>query len=218
MFNPKKYTEIKAKPLPVILMLDISGSMCGSKINQLNIAVRDLLESFRNSSTYDTEIQLSIITYAWDAISIPEDGTLLPAKEFEFERELMAGGMTSMGAALTKAKIMVENRDVIPSRAYRPTIVLVTDGQPNDDFVGPMEDFINHGRSSKCDRMALAIGADADKELLKDFIDGTGNQLFEASDASQIIEFFKRVTMSVAVKSKSVNQKMLESPNKEIRK
>ena len=35
-----------AKPLPVFLLLDVSGSMSGDKINQLNNAVEEMIASF----------------------------------------------------------------------------------------------------------------------------------------------------------------------------
>ena len=41
-FNPADYTAPKPKPLPVILLLDTSGSMYGDKISALNVAVRKM--------------------------------------------------------------------------------------------------------------------------------------------------------------------------------
>ena len=38
MFDPKKFTTPAAKPLPVVLLLDVSSSMSGDKIDNLNKA------------------------------------------------------------------------------------------------------------------------------------------------------------------------------------
>ena len=101
---------------------------------------------------------------------------------------------------------MIEDKEITPSRAYRPTIVLVSDGQPNDTgWERAMDDFINTGRSKKCDRMAMAIGSDADENVLKRFIDGTEHELFYANNAGQLYEFFRYVTMSVTTRSRSQN-------------
>jgi uncharacterized protein YegL len=78
-------------------------------------------------------------------------------------------GMTPLGTALQMAKAMIEDKDVVPSRAYRPTVVLVSDGGPNDAWEKPLNAFISDGRSAKCDRMAMAIGADADEAVLGKF-------------------------------------------------
>ena len=38
-----------------------------------------------------------------------------------------------MGSAFTIAHQLLEDREAIPSRAYRPALVLVSDGLPTDD-------------------------------------------------------------------------------------
>ena len=48
-FDPSKYTVAKARPLPVILLLDRSGSMSGEKISTLNSAVNDMIQSFKTA-------------------------------------------------------------------------------------------------------------------------------------------------------------------------
>jgi uncharacterized protein YegL len=111
--------------------------------------------------------------------------------------------MTPLGTALQMAKEMIEDKDVVPSRAYRPTVVLVSDGGPNDAWEKPLNAFISDGRAAKCDRMAMAIGADADEVVLEKFIEGTPNNLFYAENAKQLRDFFKFVTMSVTIRTKS---------------
>jgi uncharacterized protein YegL len=61
-FDPSKFTAPKAKPLPVILLLDVSGSMSGDKIRNLNDAVRDMLDTFSDTENGETEIHVAIIT------------------------------------------------------------------------------------------------------------------------------------------------------------
>ena len=84
-------------------------------------------------------------------------------------------------------------------------IQLVSDGKPTDTWENALAEFITLGRSSKCDRMAMAIGAEADTAMLGKFITGTGHELFHADQASSIQEFFRRVTMSVVSRTHSQN-------------
>ena len=51
--------------------------------------------------------------------------------------------------------------------------------------------------------MAMAIGADADEVVLGKFIEGTKNSLFYAENAKQLRDFFKFVTMSVTIRTRS---------------
>ena len=62
-FDPTKFTAPSAKPLPVILLLDVSGSMQGEKIRNLNAAVMDMLGTFRDSQSGEVEIHVAIITF-----------------------------------------------------------------------------------------------------------------------------------------------------------
>lgn len=198
-FDPSKFTAAKAKPLPVILLLDVSGSMGGEKIRNLNDAVRDMLEVFRDTENSETEIWVAIITFG-DQVKLHQK--LVSAGQIQWQ-DLSADGPTPLGVALQMAKAMIEDKDVVPSRAYRPTVVLVSDGQPTDDWENPLKGFISDGRSGKCDRMAMAIGAQADETVLGKFIEGTPNGLFYSENAKQMRDFFKFVTMSVTVRTKS---------------
>src|SRR5574344_2019115 len=58
-----KYTVSAARPLPVILLLDGSGSMYGEKIASLNSAVNEMIESFKSLSAKEVDINLAIITF-----------------------------------------------------------------------------------------------------------------------------------------------------------
>ena len=200
-FNPADYIVPTAKPIPVLLLLDTSGSMAGPKIDTLNSAVRQMLTAFSKEGPREVEVRVSIITFG---SSVTRLQPFTPVSSIDFH-PLTADGMTPLGTALRAAKDMIEDKNETPGRAYRPTVVLVSDGQPNDQWEEPLRAFISEGRSSKCDRMAMAIGYDADKNILSRFIEGTQNPLFEAHQASEIQRFFKFVTMSVTTRMHSIN-------------
>lgn len=218
-FDPSKYTVAKAKPLPVVLLLDTSSSMNAggeqSKIAELDSAVRDMIKDFAHEELLETEIQVSVITFGYDGVKLALSYTNASKVEM---KKLEAQGNTPMGTALRMAKDMIEDKETTPSRAYRPLVILCSDGAPNDDWEAPMDNFIKDGRSSKCDRMAMAIGSDANEAVLKRFIEGTENPLFYAKDASSMHKFFKFVTMSVATRSHSQNPNVIMKiePPKEI--
>jgi uncharacterized protein YegL len=204
MFDPKKFTVSESKPIPVILLLDVSSSMDGTKIDSLNMAVREMLDAFQHSAG-ETAIVLAVITFGGQVECLYDPPYKKPA-EIQW-KDLQIAGNTPMGMALKMAKAMIEDKDTTKSSWYRPLAILVSDGQPNDSWEQPLEAFIKEGRSAKCDRMAMAIGHDADEDVLKRFIEGKSNPLFYAHDAKDIQKFFKLVTMSVSLRIKS------EDPN-----
>jgi len=202
MFDPSKFTVSRAKPLPVYLLLDVSGSMSGSKIDNLNLAVSQMLRAFAEEEKNESLITVAVITFGGSAqVAFPPK----PASEVVKWTDLQAAGLTPLGAALTIAKDMIEDKTVTPSRAYRPVAILVSDGQPNDEWEAPLNAFVKEGRSTKCDRLAMAIGSDADEDVLSRFLEGTPHQVAYAENAPKLHEFFKRLTMSVTMRCRSTN-------------
>ena len=145
----------KAKMLPVILLLDVSGSMSyDGKIDELNGSVREMLQSFTEEQVIQSEINVSIITFGSE-VKLHTD--LTPAKDVNFV-DLAADGCTCMGKAFNMAFEMIEDKTSIPKNAYRPVVVLVSDGEPYDptdanriEFKKQLERFTKEGRSSKCE-------------------------------------------------------------------
>jgi uncharacterized protein YegL len=116
-----------------------------------------------------------------------------------------------MGGAFTMLKELIEDKVQIPSRSYKPTIVLLTDGIPTDDFLSPMNELINDGRSSKAFRIAMAIGDDADHNMLSKFV-SSPEYLVLGDSARDIRKFFRFVTMSVTQRMKSQTPDMQQIP------
>lgn len=208
MAELKELVAQEARPLPVILLLDVSGSMAGGKIQSLNLAVKEMLKTFSSSESIRAEIHVGIITFG-DKASIHTK--LQPASKIGFT-EFMADGMTPMGEAFSICKSIVEDRDIVPSRAYRPSIILVTDGLPDPDsgWELKLKALISEGRSAKCDRWAMGIGDDCDENMLRQYLNNPNAKVFHGEDATEIVNFFRYVTMS------TVHQANNPDPNKPV--
>ena len=216
-FDVTQFASSKAKPLPVILLLDESGSMSGDKINKLNEAVRKMLGSFKKEETQASEFLVSIIGFGGidngDGTGARIINAPTSATQIGFGG-VSAHGMTPLGGGRNLTKNIVEDKEQTPSRAYRPLVVLVTDGHPNDNWEQSFIDFIEYGRSAKCDRMALAVGGDTDMSMLNRFVAGTGHEVFTTNQADGIVKFFKFVTMSVVTRTRSQNPNLVPSDKK----
>jgi uncharacterized protein YegL len=204
MSKPEEFTVSEARPLPVILLLDSSGSMEGNNINILNAAVREMLQSFASEDDISAAIHVGVIQFGR---TVGWHQPLLPVEEVISQwSDLTAIGKTPLGQALTLLRNSLEDRNIVSSRAYRPTIVLVSDGKPTDDWGGPMAELLASPRASKAARFAMGIGADADSVILSQFIDtADGSRVFEAHEAGRIQKFFRFVTMSVTTRTRSGN-------------
>ncbi len=192
MSSLKEFTVQSARPLPIIVLADISGSMgSDGKIQALNHAVREMIEAFQDEADLRAEIHVSVITFGGQAKT---HLTLGPARNAKWS-DLGAAGGTPMGAAFDLARQMIEDRDVVSSRSYRPTVVLVSDGQPTDDWPPPLAAFLASERGGKAFRMALAIGADADNDALKAFLADPSGRGDRAREAEQNRKFFPLVAV-----------------------
>ncbi|MBY6093952.1 vWA domain-containing protein [Ferrimonas balearica] len=194
------------RPLPVILLCDTSGSMSvDGKIEALNEAVKQMVATFSEESRIRAEIQVGLITFGQGVI---EHLPLTAAKDITNVVPMQAAGLTPLGAALNRTRMLLEDKEIIPSRAYRPVIVLVSDGYATDDWEAPLEALNRSERASKVSRIAMAIGQDADRIMLEDFIDDPEAPLFEAQHARDIHKFFRAVTMSVTTRTRSANPEL----------
>lgn len=202
MSKLKEFIVSSARPLPVIVLADVSGSMgVDGKIEALNYAVREMIEAFQDESDLRAEIRVSVVTFGGQSrVHLP----LGPARDASW-CDLGASGGTPMGAAFDLARQMIEDKETVPGRAYRPTIVLVSDGQPTDAWQPQLQALLGSERGGKAFRMALAIGADADQAVLQSFLADPEARVHRADEARQIRQFFQLVTMSVSARSRSAN-------------
>ena len=192
-----------ARPLPVIVLADVSGSMgANGKIAALNVAVAEMISTFAEEDDCRAEIHVAVITFGADGAKLYHP--LTPANETSWV-PMAAAGRTPMGAAFALVQQMLEDKVIVPSRAYRPTIVLVSDGVPTDAWQGPLQSLLSSERASKAMRFAMGIGADTDSKTLTEFIGNEGGRVFEAHEAREIKKFFRWVTMSVTMRSRSAN-------------
>ncbi|HFF1288816.1 TPA: VWA domain-containing protein [Escherichia coli] len=118
---------------PCILLLDVSGSMSGRPINELNTGLVTFRDELLADSLALKRVELGIVTFGPVHVEQPftSAANFLPPI-------LFAQGDTPMGAAITKALDMVEERKR-EYRAngisyYRPWIFLITDGAPTDEW------------------------------------------------------------------------------------
>lgn len=198
----KSFAVPEARPLPVIVLADVSGSMAeNGKIDALNVALRDMVASFAKEGRLRAEIQVGLITFGGKTAK--EHLPLVAAHSIASIDRFTADGGTPMGAAFDVARELLEDRERIPSRAYRPVLVLVSDGAPTDDWEDALARLQNSERGKKVTRFAMAIGADADKDMLANFANDREAPVFEAHESRDIMRFFRAVTMSVVARSAS---------------
>ena len=199
----------KPRPLPIVVTVDRSGSMgSNGKIDALNLALKDFVNSLKDEDRIKAEIHIALFSFGGNTATCDIPFTSINQVVLP---NYKAEGRTPMGASFSSIKSLIEDKIQIPSRSYKPTIILLTDGIPTDDYESPMNALINEGRSSKAFRIAMAIGDDADQNMLSKFV-STPEYLITGESARDIRKFFRFVTMSVTQRMKSQTPDMLQVP------
>lgn len=198
----KKFAVAKARALPVIILADTSGSMSvGGKIAALNEAVQNMVSTFRQESARQAEIQVGLITFGGDKAEMHLP--LAKASEIEAMQPLDAIGRTPMGHAFELATEVLEDKELITSRDYRPVLILLSDGIPTDNWKDGLARLTTSERGRKTSRFSMAIGAEANIDVLEAFNNDLEAPVFKANEARDIHRFFRAVTMSVTARSQS---------------
>lgn len=198
----KEFTQSPLRSLPVVLLADTSASMGRlGKIEAMNQSVRDMLASFARQGDLRGPIQVAVVTFGGEArLHLP----LVAASEAQAAwSDMQAGGGTPLGRAMQIAAELMEDQGAIPSRAFRPVVILVSDGRPGDNWQVGLDRLARRGRAQKAERVALAIGSDADETILAEFVSDANKRVFRAEDAGKIRTSFRFLTMSVTARSRS---------------
>jgi uncharacterized protein YegL len=125
-----------------------------------------------------------------------------PVRVDAFEwHDLEAGGETRMGEAL----LMIADglsASKATGRQLPPVIVLVSDGYPSDDIDQALERFFALDLARAAMRIGIAIGGDADLEILERFINQKAIAPLRANNAPMLVQYMKWAT-TAPVKSVS---------------
>jgi uncharacterized protein YegL len=188
--------ELATRPLHFIWVADSSGSMAtDGKIQALNTAIREAIPHMQKVADENPNAQVLVraIQFASGAqwhISQPT-----PVDDFKWA-DLSAQGETDMGKALS----MVADQLKIPpmtDRALPPVLVLVSDGQPTDDFNKGLRDLMEQPWGKKAVRIAIAIGTDADHDVLQKFIGHSELKPLQANNPEALVKYIKWVSTAV---------------------
>ena len=115
--------------------------------------------------------------------------------------DVTISGITDMGAAM---KMMARELSVdnMPDRGLPPVIVLVSDGQPTDDFKSGLQELFAQPWGKRAVRMAIGIGDDADLDVLRQFIAHPEIEPLTAHNSGDLVQYIKYMS-TVVLKSAS---------------
>jgi uncharacterized protein YegL len=187
--------------LPIFLLLDVSESMAGDGLRQLQHGIERLASGLRRDPHALESVYLSAIAFAGKA------RTLAPLTELAtfYPPRLPLGSGTSLGAGMLHLMDEID-KNVIKSSVerkgdWRPVVYLMTDGKPTDDIDAAVQRW--HAQyASRVTLVAIAIGAHASLTALHRFTDNVLR--LDATTDDDFKRYVDWVTQSVVAQSRAV--------------
>lgn len=203
--------ETPRRKMTLFFLIDTSGSMSGNKIGAVNDAIRNTLPIIKEISDAnpDSEINVAALEFSNATRWLYSEPKL--ASEFVWQ-DVAAGGLTSLGAACLELNNKLSRSHGFmksASGSYAPAIILLSDGGPTDDFQSGIEKLRTNSWFKAAIKVAIAIGEDADKNVLKEFC---GNM--EAVITVHNIEALKQIIRVVAVTSSQIGSQSATAGDK----
>ncbi len=193
--------ELSSRPLHFIWMADCSGSMSvDGKMQALNYAIRNAIPEMRRVADENPNAQVLVRAVKFSDGAQWHITNPTPVQDFNWV-DLQAKGVTDLGKALG----MVADQLKMPpmsERALPPVLVLVSDGQPTDEFNSGLKALMDEPWGKKAVRIAIAIGSDADLEVLQKFIGHPELKPLQANNPEALVNYIKWASTAV-VKSAS---------------
>lgn len=160
--------------VPVCLCLDVSGSMFGDPIQELNDGVRQFYDAIRSDEVALYSAEICIVTFGGQHPEcIVDFSTLALQPEAPV---LTTSGSTPMGEAVNLALDLLERRkDEYKDKGvdyYQPWLVLMTDGAPNghpSELTRAIDRTVEMINARKLTIYPIGIGNDADMNTLARF-------------------------------------------------
>lgn len=201
---------LATRPLHFFWICDCSGSMQDdSKIQALNNAIRETIPQMRQEadSNPNAEVLVRVLKFSTNVQWHLAEPT--PVANFTWN-DLDAGGLTAMGKALS---VIAEELKTPPmaERALPPVLVLITDGQPTDDFETGLKRLLEQPWGKKAVRIAIAIGEDADQKILQQFIGHNELKPLQANNAETLVKYIRWASTAI-LKSVSSPTSQTKSP------
>jgi uncharacterized protein YegL len=183
------------RPLHFIWILDTSGSMAGDKIQQLNFAIKEAIQPMQDTASGNPSAQVLVRAVTFSSGARWHLPTPTPVADFKWS-DVSAGGLTDMGKALT---LVAEQLRIPPmtDRALPPVLMMISDGQPTDDFGSGLKTLMAERWARKAVRLAIAVGRDADRNVLSKFMGNPELQPLQANNAPDLVNYIRWASTSV---------------------
>nr|WP_322625427.1 TerY-C metal binding domain-containing protein [uncultured Flavobacterium sp.] len=188
--------------LPICFLIDISESMVGEPIQQVEEGIAMIVETLKSDPYALETVWISVVVFAG------QPKTLVPLQELVnfYPPRFPIGGGTSLSKGL--GHLMHELRRNIVKTTYaqkgdwKPIVFLFTDGVPTDDTTAAITEWKQNWQRS-ANMVAISFGNETDTSLLGQLTEHVLH--FKNTTPQSYKDFFRWVSDSIKTSSVSVD-------------
>lgn len=195
--------ELQKKLLPIIYVIDSSGSMdADGNMTKVNEAIKDTMDILKAKAAEnaDAEILVGALKFATGAEWVFNG--LLSTDDF-YWNDIQAGGMTYLGDALEKLNAKMSRSEFFADKiGYKcPVLIFMSDGYPNDpgdSWKKSLEKIRQNKWFKNSIKIAMAVGGDADVNVLTEVVDNNPEGVIVIEETDKLKDLIVAVSLTAS--------------------
>lgn len=168
--TPFNIAAINEPHLPVLILLDTSGSMNGKPLEEAVQGYNNFLAQTMLDEQAKKRVDVAVMTFCGSGVKLVEDFKPLSMMSEQPPLNLKAEGNTPLGLAIEKAVEQLRERCRVYHEAgvpcYKPWLFLLTDSMSTDDLTRAKQLIREREDSGRLKTIAVAVN-NADLDVLK---------------------------------------------------
>lgn len=183
---------IPRRTMVVFFVMETSGSMKGSMIGEVNSFMEELISEMKDlaESKADAQIKVAVLEFSTGAQWLTPNGPV-EVENFVWN-DLDASGVTDFGDACRELNKKLSTKAFMQeaTRSFAPVIFLVSSNGPTDDYQESLEALHQNNWFKHANKVAVAIGKDADRTFLESFT-GTIENVLDVHNSAMLRKMIK---------------------------
>lgn len=198
---------IPRRVMTLFLLIDSSGSMStNGNMGKVNGAIEEMIPLLRDVSDEqsDAEIKLAVLEFSSGCKWVTGDNGPVSLDDYDWN-DMTAGGLTDMGAAFRELESKLSRNAFMNNAAgnYAPVIILLTDGEPTDDYRSGLKILQHNNWFRHAVRVAISVDSGAN-DVLAEFTGSSETVLRYNSQKSDLKKLLTRLAVvSSTIQSRS---------------
>ena len=203
-------STLQRRILNLLFVIDVSGSMRGERIGQVNYALEDIFKELRNREDLNSQLSVGLMTFCDRASWLTPHP--IPLEDYAFTPIKVQPYFTYYGNAfLELERVLHRSAFMNPDLGeyYAPVILFITDGEPLDvnEYPKALETLKRNKWFAKSAKYAIAVGEESKNsyigEILAQFT-GQRENVRYADEGAKLCELIEYIAVRASEVQTSV--------------